>query len=106
MVLQFEMCGREIHPELFQNFLPRYDAYLFIVVFLNSLPGLFTVPLTRLKDLLRRRSFVLLLSIYARCFLIIFLASSQKYLRKIFNNYLTLSNKNESDIASHSFRKD
>ena len=40
------------------------------------------------------------------CFLIIFLVSSLKYVRKIFNNYLTLSNKNESYIASHSFRKD
>ena len=40
------------------------------------------------------------------CFLIIFSVSSLKYVRKIFNNYLTLSNKNESYIASHSFRKD
>ena len=30
------------------------------------------------------------------CFLIIFLVSSLKYVRKIFNNYLTLSNKNGS----------
>ena len=30
------------------------------------------------------------------CFLIIFLVSSLKYVRKIFNNYLTLNNKNES----------
>ena len=39
------------------------------------------------------------------CFLILFLLSSLKYVRKIFNIYLTLSNKNESYIASHSFRK-
>ena len=71
MVPQFETCGSEIYPEFFQNFLPRYGAYIFpscfslFGVFLNSLPGLFTVPLTRLTDLLSRRSFDLLLSIYA-----------------------------------------
>ena len=26
---QFETCGRKIHPEFFQNFLPRRNAYLF-----------------------------------------------------------------------------
>ena len=98
MVPQFETCGREIHPEFIQNFLPRIDVYIqvyfFLVVFvvwrsLNSLPGLFTVPLTEMTDLLSRRSFVLLSSIYA-VFLILFLVSSLKYVRKIFNIYLTL----------------
>ena len=71
MAPQFETCGREIHPEFIQNFVPRYDVYIFpscfslFGVFLNSLLGLFTVPLTRLTDLLSRRSFILLLSIYA-----------------------------------------
>ena len=29
VVPQFETCGREIHPEFFQNFLPRRNAYIF-----------------------------------------------------------------------------
>ena len=37
------------------------------------------------------------------CFSDIFLVSSQKFVLKIFNNYLTLGNKNESYSGSHSF---
>ena len=29
MVPQFETCGREIHPEFIQTFLPRHDVYIF-----------------------------------------------------------------------------
>ena len=59
MVSQFETGGTKIHPEFIQNFLPRFDVSIFRflrVVFvvwrsLNSLPGLFTVPLRRMTDL-------------------------------------------------------
>ena len=101
MVPQFETCGREIRPEVIHNFLPRlrrlHISFVFFVVwrFLDSLLGLFTVPLMRLTDPLSRRSFILL-SVTLCCLLIIFLASSLEYVHKIFNNYLTLSNKNES----------
>ena len=96
VVPQFETCGREIHPEFIQKVfsLALTFTYFLRVCFVvwrsfNSLPGLFTVPLTRMTDLLSRRSFVLLSSIYA-VFLILFLVSSLKYLRKIFNIYLAL----------------
>ena len=29
MVLQFETCSTEIHPEFIQNFLPRFDVSIF-----------------------------------------------------------------------------
>ena len=81
MVPQFETCGTEIHPEFIQHFLPRFDVSIFpscgfrCLRSLNSLPGLFTVPLRRMTDLLSRPCFVLLSSIYA-VFLILFLVSS------------------------------
>ena len=69
VVPQFETCGRDIHPEFIFSLAMTFTNFLrvFFVVccFLNSLPGLFTISLTRMTDLLSRRSFVLLLSIYA-----------------------------------------
>ena len=72
MVPQFETCGREIHPEFIQKVfsLALTFTYFLRVCFVvwrsfNSLQSLFTVPLTRMTDLLSRRSFVLLSSIYA-----------------------------------------
>ena len=57
MVPQFETCGTEITLNLFKIFsLALTFSYFLRVVFvvwrsLNSLPGLFTVPLRRMTDL-------------------------------------------------------
>ena len=66
VVPQFETCGREIHKivSLAMTFTYFFRVFFVVQLFLNSLPGLFTVPLTRMTDLLSRRSFVLFLSIY------------------------------------------
>ena len=62
MVPQFETCGTEIHPEFIQNFLARFDVSIFpscgfrCLRSLNSLPGLFTVPLRRMTDLASKQT--------------------------------------------------
>ena len=98
MVPQFGTCGKKIYPEFIHNFLPRIDVYIFPSCGFRCLAflELSTGSVQCAPDEIDRPSvqidvafFFFLLSIYA-VFLILFLVSSLKYVRKIFNIYLTL----------------
>ena len=95
MVPQFETCGREIHPEFIQSFLPRHHVYIFpscVFPFLAFLE-LSTGSVNCAPDENDRPSEQMELCfafVNLCCFLILFLVSSLKYVRKIFNIYLTL----------------
>ena len=94
MVPQFETCGREIHPEFFQNFLPRRNAYIFRSCFFVfwrfelSTGSVHCAPDE--NDRLSEQAELWFAFVNLCCFLILFLVSSLKYVRKIFNIYLTL----------------
>ena len=84
------------HPEFIQTFLPRIDVYIFpsnvfrCLAFLELSTGsVHCAPDENDRPSEHTELSFLLSSIYA-VFLILFLVSSPKYLRKIFNIYLTL----------------
>ena len=87
---------------------PYFSCVVFVVWrSLNSLPGLFTVPLRRMTDLLSRQCFVLLQFVNLCCFLnslfgeltrrIVLYLNTAKSIRKIkIRNSLTILNKIQS----------
>ena len=92
---QFETCGREIHPEFIQNFLPCHDVYKFPLCVFRCLAflELSTGSVHCAPDENDRPSEQMGLCfafVNLCCFLIRFLVSSLKYVSKIFNIYLTL----------------
>ena len=98
MVPQFETCSREIQPEFIQNFLPRHDVYNTCIfpssvfrclAFLELSTGSVHCAPDE-NDRPSEQTELCFAFVNLCCFLILFLLSSLKYVRKTFNIYLTL----------------
>ena len=76
MVPQFETDGETYLKFLYHHYVSSFVRFSLFQCFLNSLPGVFTVPLTRMTDLLKRRIFFCFFQ--SMLFVIILLVGSLK----------------------------